>query len=170
MKFAFSFSCQVKERIVTFEKVGAVQLSSSFSCSPPTLCEESQHSRFYSMKRLFTTWCASFSCVPLKGFFFSVKAKKNCLVSFCLLSKRSASTLRAWYAVDCTYPCSFHQSLFPIQPAQLFFIKPPYLRYLSGESIKPLPVSLTFHTMRLNHPSSSCSRSSRNYRQLAELK
>lgn len=41
---------------------------------------------------------------------------------------------------------------FPIQPAQLFFIKPsPCLRCLSNELSKPLPVSLTFHIVRLNH-------------------
>ena len=89
---------QVKKRIVTFEMVRAVQLSSS-SCSPPTLCEESQCSRFYSMKRLFTTWlCLLHLCTFKRFFFFSVKAKKNCLVSFCLLSKRSAST----YSMICS--------------------------------------------------------------------
>lgn len=54
---------------------------------------------------------------------------------------------------------------------QLFFVKPsPYLIPVSSESIKPLSISLTFHIVRLNHPSFSYSRSSGNYRQLAELK
>lgn len=117
------------------------------------------------MKRLFTTWLCPLSCY----FFFSVKAKKNGIVSFCY--PKQVLQLAAWDTVDRTYQCSFHQSLFPIKPAQLFFINfSPYLLSISSECIKPLSISLTFHIVILNLPSFSYTRSNGNYRQLAELK
>lgn len=96
-------------------------------------------------RETFTTRFCLLQLCTFKGL-FPVKAKKNCLVSFCLLSKRSALTLNSMIRSKLHLPVLLHQSLFPIQPAQLFFRKPPYLRYLSSESIKLLPVSLTFHT------------------------
>lgn len=166
MKFGFSFSWSGEKELSPLRRWGQC------NCLPPSLVLPQHFVKnlstvdFIQWRDFLLPDCASFSCVPLKIFFFIKNQEKlPCFILF-VFQKKCFNT----YSMICS---RLHLPvLLPsvsIQPARLFFIKPsPYLRYLSSESIKPLPSSLTFHTVRLNHP--SYSRSSENYRQAAELK
>lgn len=174
MKFGFSFSWSGERKDChLWDSAG----NATVFFFLPTLCEESQYSRFYLMKRLFTTWLCLLQLCTFKSlfwfwfvvFFSSVKAKKICLVSFCLLYKISAST----YSLVCSR-LHLPLVLLPLVP----FSYPTCTAFLHKTvSLSEVPFKRVHQTTpnlsdnpHCETESPSYSRSSRNNRQLAELK
>lgn len=94
MKFGFSFSWSGERKDChLWDSAG----NATVFFFLPTLCEESQYSRFYLMKRLFTTWLCLLQLCTFKSlfwfwfvvFFFFSKSQENlpCFILFVIQNK-----------------------------------------------------------------------------------